>query len=46
MHNLALSPTALTALFDAVPAGVLLAAPDGRILYVNIALCRLFGYRS
>ena len=31
---------------NASPAGTLLAGPDGKIVYVNNELCRLFGYTS
>jgi len=46
MHNITISPPALTEMLDSAPAGVLVAAENGRILYANAALARLFGYEA
>lgn len=46
MHNVTVSPPLLTEILDSAPAGVLVAAEDGRILYANAALARLFGYET
>ena len=46
MHNVIVSPPHLTEMLDSAPAGVLVAAEDGRILYANAALVRLFGHEA
>ncbi len=44
MQNVTISPPALTEMLDSAPAGVLVATQDGRIIYANAALAKLFGY--
>jgi two-component system, LuxR family, sensor kinase FixL len=46
MHNVTISPPVLTEILDSAPACVLVVAEDGRIVYANAALARLFGYEA
>lgn len=44
MHDALVPPPALSDMLDVAPAGIFVAADDGRIIYANAALASLFGY--